>query len=205
MQSCTLDLHKLILGENSAHFSHVEHAYDTNDLFNSRRTEINPLKRCVQVCLHFIDFILWNCCRYLETVALICILQCDLLSTFHTQRDMTSYLQIHMCVHMCVSGLEAALFAACKLMFQKLSDRLSWVWQVFCLHFAADRGEAQPVCFCKVHPNPYHSNCILFHLIHPENKKTSDREWTLFKSQGGNVTVQVKLMWHSVCFPLSIF
>lgn len=149
----------------------MEHAYDTNDLFNSRRTEINPLKRCVQVCLHFIDFILWNCCRYLETVALICILQCDLLSTFHTQRDMTSYLQIHMCVHMCVSGLEAALFAACKLTFQKLSDRLSWVWQVFCLHFAADRGEARPVCFCKVHPNPYHSNCILFHLIHPENKR----------------------------------
>lgn len=42
------------------------------------------------------------------------------------------------------------------------------------LYFQDDRLD---VCFGKVHL-PYDSNCILLHLIQPENVQTNDREST---------------------------
>lgn len=57
--------------------------------------------------------------------------------------------------------------------------------------------------FGEVHLNPYDSNCILLHLIHPKNVQTSDRESTVL-NPGDEHYSPAKVDVAGCAFPLSI-
>lgn len=188
----TLTVHKLRFGMKLSSFIHVEHANHMNDLFNSGVLEsIHWSCVCKFVCIPLI--------LLCENVTLICrlwfcILRCHLLSTctYGTIWQRTLRLMYRFLWSCCT---------LCPLKVHICTCQLIWILS-FCPYFVADRGEALPVCFWKVHLNPYDSNCILLRLIHPENRQVTGNQQ--FIIPGMNVTVQVKWMWQSVPFPPSI-